>query len=132
MAELVALVDTSLLIDYFRKGKKERSKLYHLHALDYTLSISAVTEFEVYTGASMDQLDFWEELLRNIKVIPFATEEARMASKIAAYLRSRRQQIAIPDLFIGCTAVVHDIPMATLNMQHFERIPDLRFVDLPS
>jgi len=34
--------------------------------------------------------------------------------------------IDLADILIGATAVTHNIPIATLNVKHFERIKDLK------
>ncbi len=60
------MIDTTLLIDYFRKTDKSKSKLVQLSERFDQLAISAVTEFEVYSGATETQLTFWNELLSEI------------------------------------------------------------------
>jgi len=46
MAHKIMVVDTSILIDYFRKKDKEKSVLVALVKQDYTYCISSVTEYE--------------------------------------------------------------------------------------
>jgi len=36
----------------------------------------------------------------------------------------------VPDILIAGTAMSHNLPLATLNRKHFERIKDLQLVDL--
>ncbi len=36
--------------------------------------------------------------------------------------------IEMRDIFIGATAVVYDMPLATLNKEHFERIEKLQLI----
>ena len=43
-------------------------------------------------------------------------------------LKRKRKQIAIADLFIASTAIAYDLPIATLNKKHFERIDELQIV----
>jgi tRNA(fMet)-specific endonuclease VapC len=45
MADKIVLVDTSILIDYFRKKDKEKSVLVTLVKQDYNYCISSVTEY---------------------------------------------------------------------------------------
>jgi tRNA(fMet)-specific endonuclease VapC len=55
MAEKRLMVDSSILIDYFRKTDKANSKLV-AHFKNYEqLYISSVTEFEVVNGAPLSQ-----------------------------------------------------------------------------
>ena len=43
-----------------------------------------------------------------------------------AYLRRRGELIADMDLLVAATALAHDLTLLTLNLRHFERIPDLK------
>ncbi|RIV19301.1 type II toxin-antitoxin system VapC family toxin [Fibrisoma montanum] len=125
MADKIVLADTSLLIDLFRKTDKANSVLVGLVRQGYTYSISAVTEFEIYTGAALGQIQFWDTLLQKIQVLPFDKDVARIAVEINSDLKRRRKQIAIPDLFIAATAISNHLPLATLNKKHFERVDGL-------
>jgi predicted nucleic acid-binding protein len=52
------MVDSTILIDYFRKTDKNNSRLVN-HFKNYdTLYISSVTEFEVINGATQAHLFF--------------------------------------------------------------------------
>jgi len=50
MANTLVLLDTSILIDYFRKKDKAKTRLYELSDLYDGFVISAITEFEIYSG----------------------------------------------------------------------------------
>jgi tRNA(fMet)-specific endonuclease VapC len=58
MADKTLMIDTTLLIDYFRKTDKTKTKLVQLSQQFEQLAISSVTEFEVYSGATSAQLQF--------------------------------------------------------------------------
>jgi tRNA(fMet)-specific endonuclease VapC len=47
MASKIILIDTSILIEYFRKTDKSNSTLYKLYAQDYDFCVSAITESEL-------------------------------------------------------------------------------------
>jgi len=130
MADNIILIDTSILIDYFRKSDKANSKLISLVKSGYNFQISSVTEYEIFAGATIMQKNFWLELLENIVVLPFDKIAASVAVEINANLKLKRKQIAIADLFIAATAISNNIPIATLNLKHFERIDDLQIVGL--
>lgn len=125
MAGKIILVDTSVLIDLFRKTDKDNAFLVSLVKQNYEYCISAVTEYEIYRGALLGQVDFWDNLLGKVQVLAFDKEAARVAVDLNFELKRKRQQIAIPDLFIAATAVIHKLPLATLNRKHFERIDGL-------
>ena len=39
-------------------------------------------------------------------------------------LKSKNQIIEVPDIFIAATAIHNKLPIATLNTNHFDRIPN--------
>jgi predicted nucleic acid-binding protein len=58
MADKIILIDTSILIDYFRKADKENAALVAIVKQSYTYCISSVTEYEIYRGALLEQIAF--------------------------------------------------------------------------
>jgi tRNA(fMet)-specific endonuclease VapC len=65
----VILLDTSILIDYFRKKDKSKSVLFKLSQTHQKVSISTITEFEIYTGTSEDKKQIWNDLLKDMIVL---------------------------------------------------------------
>jgi len=128
MENKVVLVDTSILVDFFRKTDKANSILVKLVKQEYIYCISAVTEYEIYTGASGDQEEFWKSFLKKTIVLSFDKKVAEIAVKINRELKRKRKLIDIADLFIGATALAHSIPIATLNEKHFNRIENLALI----
>lgn len=128
MAEKIILADTSILIDFSRKTDKANSKLIALVREGYAFSISAITEYEIYSGAPTAQQDYWQDFLKHTQVLPFNKDVVKAAVDINNALKRKRKQIDIADLFIAATAVSNDLPFATLNMKHFERIDNLRIL----
>ena len=119
------MLDSSILIDYFRKTNKAHSRLVS-HFKNYDrLYISSVTEFEVVNGATKAHLAFWDGMLARFTVLDFDTKAARQAAEIVAQLKTKRKTIDKPDLFIAATAVVQDLVLDTLNVRHFEHIDRL-------
>lgn len=125
MAKELVLVDTSILIDFFRKSDKANSRLMKLVKGNFTYCISAVTEFEIYTGTTPNQTAYWEDFLFRTQVLAFDKEIARTAVEISKALKKQSRLIGIADLFIAATAVHYRLPLATLNLKHFERVDEL-------
>lgn len=109
------LNDTSILIDYFRKTDKENSTLVSLVKQGFDYSISAVTQYEIYRGALLGQISFWDNLLLRVTVLPFDRAAATVAVEINAELKRARMQIEIPDLFIASTAITNSMSLSTLT-----------------
>lgn len=129
MAGKIILVDTSILIDFFRKTDKNNSVLLSLVRQGYTYCISAVTEYEIYTGALLGQVAFWDHFLQRTEVLAFDKVVAREAADLNRELKNKHKLIETADLFIAATAIVHSLPFATLNRKHFERIDNLSIIE---
>ena len=128
MADQMILLDTSILIDYYRKSDKANSTWVALVRQGYKFAISTVTKYEIYTGATQSQLVFWDDVLLAITVIPFDEKCVDTAVSLNAALKRKRKQIDIADLFIAATVVSRSMSFATLNKKHFDRINELILV----
>lgn len=125
MADKIVLLDTSILIDLFRKSDKENSVLVSLIRQGFTYCISSVTEYEIYTGTTSGQTDFWNKFLQKTEVLSFDKNAAKVAVEINKELKRKRKLIDIADLFIAAIAIANNLQFATLNKKHFDRIDDL-------
>ena len=129
MADKIILTDTSILIDYFRKTDKDNSVLISLFDRGFDFTISAITYYEIYSGTTGNQFEFWKSLLQRTKVLGLDEIVAQTAVVINKELKRKRKQIEIADLFIAATAVANNLPFATLNRKHFDRIDNLNLVE---
>lgn len=129
MADKRIMIDTSILIDYFRKTDKAKSKLI-AHFKGYEkIYISTITEFEVFNGATEIHRKFWNGMLERLIVLDFDSKAARVAAEIVAQLKTKRKSIDKPDLFIAATAVAHGLKLDTLNVKHFVHVDVLKLVE---
>ena len=129
MAEKVVMVDTSILIDFYRKTDKNNSAWIALVRQGYGFVISAITKYETYSGATGSQISFWNSILLAIEVVPLDEATVDTAVSVNATLKQQRKQIALADLLIASTAIANGFPLATLNKKHFERIEMLEIVE---
>ncbi len=129
MADKIVLADTSILIDLFRKSEKTNSRFVQLAMQGYQFQISAITEYEVYSGATTAQLPFWDDILQKINFLPFDKDVVKQAVIINRRLKQKRKQIDLADLFIAATAIANNLTFATLNRKHFERIDTLDIIE---
>ncbi len=89
MADKKLMVDSTILIDYFRKTDKNNSVLIK-HFKNYDrLYISSVTEFEVITGATAANVQFWDQMLARFTVLNFDSIIARQIAAIKNYKPDR-------------------------------------------
>lgn len=129
MADKIVLADTSILIKYFRKTDKANSTWIILFDQGFDFCISAITYYEIYSGATATQLSFWSGVLKRIMVLPIDEAVSQTAVDINAVLKRKRKQIGMAGLFIAATAVANNFPLATLNKKHFDRIDGLTIIN---
>jgi len=128
MAGKEIMVDTNILIDYFRKTNKQNARLLQ-HFVEYdTIYISSITEFEIISGSTDAQLQFWDLMLARLKVLDFDVRVARKAADIVKQLKKKRKSIDKADLFIAATALVHKLTLDTENRKHFALIETLQLL----
>lgn len=129
MEDKIVLLDTSILIDYYRKTDKNNAVWISLIHLEYKFAISIITKFEIYSGATKEQIAFWDSIFENITLLPLDENCIDIAVSVNSELKKTRNQIAVADLFIASTALAHKIPIATLNKKHFNRIGGLKVLE---
>ena len=124
------LVDTSIVIDYLRRQDRPNTKFVKLFK-DNELCLSTISVFELYNGATSEgkRMDI-ETLCNNIEIIDFDINTAKIASEIYRDLRLKNKLIEFRDILISSTAIQHNLPVAPLNIKHFERIDNLHLISL--
>jgi len=121
------LIDTSILISYFRKKDKENTFLYKLFEKDFDLVVSVITLFEYKLGSKDEKFD--DFLFNNIKIIDFDKSQGLLASRLYKELKKENKVIEFRDLFIASCSIFLSIPLFTLNKNHFERIKKIELFD---
>lgn len=102
MADKLILVDTSILIDYYRKTDKGKTVWINLVRQGYSFAVSAVTKYEIYSGATPNQIAFWNNVFKAIEIIPLDEHSVDTAVQINQALKVKRKQIELADLFRVC------------------------------
>ena len=130
MESSIICLDTSVLIDYYRKRDKSKSLFFKLTKEYSVFAVSAITEYELYIGNSQEQNIFWNDFFSRVIILPFDTKAVKQAVNIYKQLKQQNKLIDIPDIMIAGTALQNRIPLATLNRKHFERINGLQIMTL--
>ena len=65
-------------------------------------------------------------LTDDIPVLSFNETVAKEAADIYHKLRKSNKIIEFRDIFIAATAIVNNFSVKTLNVKHFNRIPNIR------
>jgi predicted nucleic acid-binding protein len=122
------LIDTSLEIDYLRNADKPTTKFISLFKA-YDLYISVITVFELLNGATTEEkLTDIRKIFNTLTTIDIDVRCAEKASEIYRELKIQNKLIEFRDILIGATAIVNNLPVATLNKKHFERLRDITII----
>jgi predicted nucleic acid-binding protein len=126
--DVAVVIDACVFIDYFRSKNKENSFLTKLTRQSRKCCVSAIAKYEVLAGAHEKDMDEWHEIFCKITVFTFDDTTIGMARMIYRQLKQENKFIGHNDILIAATAIINDLPLATFNRNHFERIRGLRLV----
>lgn len=125
------IFDTTFLIDYEReiaRNRPGRAQAFLAANPNAPLFVSIVSVGEFAEGfAAAQQSDCWM-CLRYYTILTIDREIAWHAGQIARQLRGVRQFIGDNDVWIAATALRHNLPLLTNNVQHFQRVPGLNVI----
>ena len=122
------LLDSSILIELFRKKDKEKTLFYSLAKTYKPLCISSITYYEIGIGNRKSHFGYWEKLSKNLRILSFDKECSNNDISIYLDLLKTNKMIDLADILIGATALTHTLPIATLNDKHFKRIKGLEVI----
>jgi tRNA(fMet)-specific endonuclease VapC len=120
--ENIAMIDTSVLIEYYRKKIKNSSFFYQLTRKYTGFGISVVSHYEILIGGKNI---FFDNLFSDFLIFPYSVKINDNAVAIKLELKSKRKNIEFEDLIIAATAQFHRLPLATLNRKDFDAISNL-------
>ncbi len=123
------LADSTLLLDYYRKSDHARQYIERLKSGDITLTISVITESEIWVGIKDDrELLSWMALLELVKSIEVNSDIARKAGDIykefGHYMGKTRKDDYrfMGDAFIAATCHLLNKTLITRNYKHFKQL----------
>ena len=128
---LAVLIDTSLLVEWERRGSIELYEL--LDAEESAISVITVSELlhgvhRARGAARARRHAFVEHVLTGFDPIPITEAVARVHAELWAGLSRRGQVVGAHDLWIGATAVASGLGVLTGDAADFRRIPGLRVI----
>ena len=124
------LLDSSVLIELFRSTNKENTLFYKLATTESDFAISVITYYEIFTGSNEKQESFWNKLFESVEILNFDFSSSIQATKIYKELKKTNKMIDLADILIAATSISNNIQLATLNLNHFERIKDLKIMNI--
>lgn len=124
------IVDTNVLIGLMQGDDRATEKVGALEDQHVPLALSSMTLFELYH--SVERVHAPEERRRNIEAVldskptyPADGTVMKKAGRLDGRLTDEGREIGIGDAIIAATALVHEEPVLTGNVAHFERIDEL-------
>ncbi len=130
-------MDRTLLdTDIYSEVLKGRNQVVTRRATEYEdyfgqFTISVITMAEIVKGiqkrGDVAEIDKFVEACDVIQVLLLDTNSAVIAGKIYGLLEKQGLSIDRADPLIAAIALTNDLPLATGNTKHFERIVDLGF-----
>lgn len=124
--ELICL-DTSILIEYYRKKNKSKTKFVQL-SKNYSFAISVIVKFEILSGINENQQEFWEQVFKKFQIFSLHETDIEIAAHILRNLKKRNKIIGLKDILIASSAIANGLPLSTLNLKDFIRIENLEII----
>lgn len=124
------LLDSNM-ISYFLRGELSViTELEKYQEYFEQITFSILTYYEIVSGLkyrdSKKLLTIFEELASESEILGFDQDTAKIASEIYCDLRHRGLLIPPIDIFIGATAIQHDLVLVTANTKHFQIMQNLK------
>jgi len=121
------LVDTDVLIEFFRLREKSQSifsKIFNLNI--YLPVISSITVAELFAGKSIN--DKKEELILNefLDKIEILYPNLKIMKLTGEVLRENNYKITFQDAEIAAFSLYYHLPLLTKNKKDFKKIKGLK------
>jgi tRNA(fMet)-specific endonuclease VapC len=130
MAERMSF-DTTFLIDIQREirgGRKGRAHSFLERHAETVMFVSAVALGEFAEGFNKTNDSNLQRMLAPIEILDIDLDTSLIYGVITRKLRTSGLLIGSNDLWIGCSALRHQIPLVTRDLEHFSRIEGLQVV----
>ncbi len=123
------ILDSTFLVDYEREVRRRAGGPAHSFLSERPHTILAVTFTVAGELAAGDSLGAdrakWENFIRPFQILGFTQEIAWRFGGIYRDLRRSGNLIGANDMWIAATALVHDRPLVTRNVDEFSRVHGL-------
>ena len=131
----MVVLDSDLLIAYLRGNDDAYEFIRNLRKKEFDLNITVFNSAELYKGCyamrnvakGLMKVKALMETLDNI--LPFNEEAIQEYAKISADLKKRGLTIGVMDELIASICIAHNERFYTGNIQHFNRVEDLKVIN---
>ncbi len=118
-------LDSSALIELIRgteKGKRVQSHIAHEES-----ATSVVCVHELLIGTRESKMEQMKEFLSTFTSLPVDMETAHQSAELQRTLTRDGKMIGQLDIFIAATALVHNVPLVTLD-KDFRNVEGLKVI----
>lgn len=129
---MVILVDTNILIDYFRQKDKRLTvfnKTFNGNS-NRSAAICLTTVSELWSGNSMEDKNnraLTEQFLSSIRIVKNNIETSKITGEL---MREKKDGISFQDAEIAACALYHKLPLLTLNQKDFRKIKGIKLLPI--
>ncbi len=127
MTDGPVVVDSDLLIDFLRGHDPAASQVAGWIEHD-RLRLTAISAFELRLGADFLKRRAAIRALIAPRTLPLDAAGALLAGELYATARAEGRTIDLRDALIAGVCRRFELPLATRNVRHFERIPGLELI----
>jgi predicted nucleic acid-binding protein len=124
------ILETTFLIDLERetRGIPGAAMAFLERHKDTRLFITMTVAGELAAGPSLAERDAWQRFVAPFHVLPINLDAAWHYGRIYTHLRTNGALIGSNDLWIAATALANGMPVATANLDHYQRVPGLEVI----
>jgi len=123
------VVDSSIIIDYLRGGKKW-DEFIDYAPRDTQLFLPTVVIFELFSGSSTKNGRKLQEMIAFIREFQRIDLSESIAKAAGELFRDAKIKIQAADYIVAASALEIGAMVATLNIKHFQKIPGIRIYPL--
>lgn len=117
------LIDSSVIIDHLRNyGRIKETKFVLTYKKCEEIYFSLITIGEIFSGLSASKM---EKQIRDIFSLGHVIELNTFLMEKAGEIR-RETKISLIDAIISASALELNLPVATLNIKDFSKVPGLK------
>jgi hypothetical protein len=125
----LVMVDTSIWIEFLRKGEGKVSLLLDSLLEQDCVAICGIVEMEILRGMGPEERKRLGSLLSALHYIETTREDFIKAGERLNELRQKGITIPSTDALIGMICVRNNLPLFTLDT-HFDQLPEVKRFDI--
>lgn len=119
------VVDTSIIIDYIRGGSKWENFIKNISD-DIEFYLPTIVIYELFSGESTRQSEHVKVITNFLKHFRRVELNEEIAIMAGGLYRDISKNFGVQDYVIAASALEMNAQILTLNIKHFQQIPNLK------